>query len=164
MLTLMFMLNLFLYLILEEIFAVYPVSGTVSNCQYFCRYISQSPQSAHWTANMHFIYMISHSLCFSIFLYFNYSRHFYIFLHLKKFFSFKALCLYNDKRWRRTQTHFLHIIQRTLACEILNYFTSLPMTIKSEKFSVLMCGCRRVFKVGLSEDVSLNELEQDIDR
>lgn len=82
MLTLMLVPNLFLRLILEEIFAVYPVSGTVANCQYFCRYISQSPQSAHWTGNMHFIYMISLALCSSILLYFNYSRHFYIFLHL----------------------------------------------------------------------------------
>lgn len=74
MLTLIFIPNLFPCLILEEIFAVYPVSRIVSNCQYFCTYISQSPQSAHWTENMYFIYMISHSLCSSVFLYFNYSK------------------------------------------------------------------------------------------
>lgn len=106
MLTLMFIPNLFLCLILEEIFAVYLVSRTISNCQYFCRYISQSPQSAHWTGNMHFMYMISHSFFSSIFLCFNYSRHFCMILQPYKFFCFKPLCLYSKKMAKQDPNTF----------------------------------------------------------
>lgn len=69
MLTFLLIPNLFLCLLLEDNFAVYPVSRTTSNCKYFCRYISQSPQSAHWTANMHFIYIaVVHAPVFSCIL------------------------------------------------------------------------------------------------
>lgn len=145
MLTL-FISNLFLCLILEEIFAVYPVSRTAANCQYFYRSISQSPQSAHWTGNMHFIYMICSFLCPGIFLYFKYRGQFYIYLSFATMkLNLKTLRLHNNKRWSRPLTYFLHILYNSLAFKIINGLTSLPNIGLIKKLEIF-CICVWVHK------------------